>query len=262
MAESVSESPLITIVMPAYNAEKYLGEALDSALSQTYEAWQLLAVDDCSSDSTSLILEEYAAWDARIRFFRNPRNQGVSYARNKAMSAADSEWVAFLDSDDVWLPNKLELQMKCAETNDAAFLFTGTQYINSLGEASSYSLIPPERVSFGDLLKQNVISCSSVLVRKSAIEGLSMPGDSMHEDYAMWLDLLKRVGYAYAVQEPLLRHRLHSSSKSSNKFKALKMNINTYRYVGIGPVRSAYSTVCYALRNLSKYKSINAGFEG
>ncbi len=251
----------VSIIMPSYNCELYLREAIDSVLAQTYKDFQLIIIDDCSTDNSLSIAKRYAAEDTRILLAKNPQNMGVSETRNRAIGLATGEWIAFIDSDDVWLPDKLEKQLDCARSRDNIFTFTGTQYIDATGKSSSYSLIPPEEINFNELLKQNVISCSSVLVKKSALEGLKMEGDEMHEDFALWLQVLKKTGRAYSVREPLLKHRLHSGSKSSNKRKAVRMNLNTYKYVGVKPLKAMTSCAIYIYRNLRKYKAINEGFE-
>lgn len=254
-----AKAPRVSIVMPVYNSEKYVGIAIDSVLSQTMPEWELIIVDDASTDASRTIIQQYSH-DSRVVILINEMNQGVSESRNKAICAASAEWVAFLDSDDEWLPDKLEKQFAAAEEFGAGFVFTGTQYSDTTGNRSSYCLVPNEKVSFKDLLKQNVISCSSVLIRKDLLDGLRMPGDEMHEDYAMWLKVLKRIDYALAVREPLLIHRIHRESKSSNKGRALMMNMNTYKYVGVSPFRALYSTMFYVSRNLDKYRKIDAGF--
>lgn len=253
---------LVSVVMPVYNSSEFLRQSIQSVLCQTYDKWCLIIVDDCSTDDSFDIAREAASNDSRIIVLRNEKNRGVSYSRNRAIAASTGTWVAFLDSDDLWEPCKLELQLDCALRNDSSFVFSGTAYINASGRRSSFELKPPYRVSFDELLKQNVISCSSALLKRELLLGVEAPGDESHEDFAMWLSVLRKVDYAYAVTEPCTIHRLRVGSKSSNKASAFFMNLNTYKFAGVAPLKALSSTLSYVVRNAKKYRLINEGFAG
>jgi glycosyltransferase involved in cell wall biosynthesis len=249
-------NPLISVIMPVFNVEKYIREAVDSVLAQTYENWQLVIVDDCSSDSTLAVLDEYR--DPRITVYRNEKNRGTSFSRMRAVSEAAGDWVAFLDGDDRWAPEKLQKQVLLMNrVTDPVLLFTGSAFMNDEGKMLDYVMEVPERITYRELLKQNLISCSSVLVRKDMVRRHSFPDIPMiHEDFAVWLGILKEVRYAYGVNEPLLIYRLARNSKSSNKMKAARMNWNTYRYAGVPLPLAAGSMVSYTLRGLKKYSRL------
>jgi glycosyltransferase involved in cell wall biosynthesis len=249
---------MVTIIMPAYNCEKYLRSAVASVKAQTYPDWTLFIIDDCSTDNTDSLAEELATTDDRIKAFHNERNSGVAKTRNWGVKRATSEWIAFLDSDDMWEPDKLEKQIKLSEEVTAAkLLFTGSGFINESGEKIDYVLHVPERINRKELLKQNLISCSSVLVRRNLMLKYPMPEEGMmHEDFVSWLGILKEEKYAYGIDEPLLIYRRSEGSKSGNKAKAAKMNWNTYRYVGLNPVKAAYYMCWYAARGISKYRNL------
>ena len=255
------EKGLVSIVMPAFNAAAFISESIDSVLRQTYRDWELIIVNDCSSDSTSDIVRGYREQDPRIIILTNDRNQGVSMTRNRGVREAKGDWIAFLDSDDLWTPDKLERQMRLLHNGEENgempdLVFTGSAFIDSSGRPASYCLEVPKRISYHELLKQNLISCSSVLVRKELVLKYPMEHDDMHEDYAVWLQILKNGGHAYGINHPLLIYRLSQSSKSGNKKKAAAMTYKVYRFMGLNPVQSFYYFCWYAYRNMKKYYAI------
>ena len=153
--------PKISIITPAYNCEKYLSEAVESVLKQTWEDWELLIIDDCSKDKTYECMQKLARQDKRIRVFQNEHNSGSAATRNYGVRQATGEWVAFLDSDDLWREEKLEKQMAVIEKNpEASFLFTGSAFIEDDGMTIAHVLHVPQRINRRKLLGQNVISCS------------------------------------------------------------------------------------------------------
>lgn len=252
-----NDLPLVSIVVPAYNAEKYISQTLDSILAQTYENYEVLAVDDCSGDTTWAILQAYAARDSRLRLLKNEKNSGVSKTRNLAVEAARGEFIAYLDSDDIWEKNKLEQQVRLLrERPDSAIIYTGSAFIDCEGRRASYVMPVPETMSYKELLKQNRISCSSVLVRREYMLKYKMEGDNMHEDYAVWLRMLRDGAKAYGINQPLLIYRVSASSKSGNKFHAAGMTYKAYKFVGLGFFHRLYCMCFYVKRSISKYKHI------
>ena len=247
---------LVSIVMPAYNCEKYVVEAINSILAQTYRNWELLVLDDGSKDNTLRIIEEFSQKDSRIKALPNGKNMGVSATRNRGIELASGDWIAFLDSDDMWEPFKLEKQFQVVEKKSAEFLFTGASYINEEGEPFKGIFEVPEKVTYKKLRNQNVISCSSVLVKKKYFENIKMEKDEMHEDYAVWLRILKLGVTAYGVNEPLLIYRISRNSKSGNKMKTVKMTYKVFRFIGINPIGSAYYMANHVLGAARKYRNI------
>ena len=249
---------MVAIIMPAYNCEKYMRSAVESVKAQTYTDWTLFIIDDCSTDRTRILAEELAETDERIVVKHNKKNTGVAKTRNRGVREADSEWIAFLDSDDLWRPDKLEKQIKLSEKiSTANLIFTGSGFIKENGEKINYILHVPEKINRKELLKQNLISCSSVLINRDLMLKYPMPEKEMiHEDFASWLRILDEEEYAYGIDEPLLIYRRSESSKSGNKAKAAKMNWNTYRNVGISPVKAAYYMCWYLIKGLMKYRHL------
>lgn len=252
-----AEAPLVSIVMPAYNAVRTLPTAVESVLAQTCGDFELLIVDDCSSDATAAAAEGYAARDGRVRFLKNPRNMGAAEARNAGVGAARGLWVAFLDSDDAWTADKLEKQLRRAAESGGSFIFTGSAFMDAEGNRKIGVLHVPTSVTYGKLLKQNVISCSSVLIKRELIKGYPMAGERLHEDFAVWLKILRDGETAWGVDEPLLIYRQSAGSKSGNKWEAAKMTYRVYRYVGIGRFPAVWFWLCYVRRSLKKYSRIH-----
>lgn len=247
---------LVSIVMPAYNCEMYITEAINSVIDQTYSNWELLVIDDGSKDNTLQAINELADKDSRIKSIPNEKNIGVSATRNRGIDLASGEWISFLDSDDMWHPSKLEKQLKVVSKKSAEFIFTGASYINEEGLPFKGTFNVPEQITYKRLRKQNVISCSSVLVKKKYFKNIKMEKDEMHEDYAVWLRILRLGVIAYGVDEPLLIYRISKDSKSGNKLKTVKMTYKVFRFIGINPIGSAYFMTRHVLASIGKYRRI------
>ena len=257
---------MVSVIIPSYNSEKYIGETLTSVCAQTYSDFEVLVMNDCSQDRTAEIVEKYARKDPRIHLINLPGNKGVSHARNQGVGMASGEWIAFLDSDDMWTKDKLEKQLELQKSlrekepsiEDPKFLFTGSSFIDENGDPLASLLHVPEHVNFSELLKQNIISCSSVLIRRSLMQKYPMPcSDQFHEDFATWLTILKNEKIeAYGLDEPLLIYRVTRSSRSGNKCKAACMTFRAYRYIGLSVTKSLRSWLVYSFRSLRKYAKI------
>lgn len=247
---------MVSIIMPAYNAEKTLAIAVRSVLAQTYKEFELIIINDCSKDKTPELIQELMREDSRIRAFDNEKNSGVSITRHRGVEVAMGEWLAFLDSDDAWTPDKLEKQIALQKKTGAELLFTGSSFINADGEKIDAILHVPEQIGYKMLLKQNLVSNSSVMIRKSLYQKYESMGDNMHEDFTCWLKVLRSGKIAYGLDEPLLIYRLSPTSKSGNKVKAAKMNWNTYRAIGLNVFQAAYYEAWYVVKGLLKYRKL------
>ena len=248
----------VSVIMPAYNSETTISRAVDSVLGQTHALLELILVDDCSTDKTREIMEQYAKRDPRVRVVQNKENCGVSLSRSHGIEEAKYNWICFLDSDDFWRAEKLERQLDVLEKDGEAVLcFTASAFIDDAGHSSDYILHAPEKVTFQELLYQNVISCSSVMVRRDWIKKCPVFRDKwIHEDYACWLTILKEVPYALGVDEPLLIYQVSADSKSGDKKKAVLMQLKTYRHIGLPLWKTAVCFTGYLFRGLRKHMSI------
>lgn len=247
----------VSVVMPVYNASRFLRESIDSVLRQTYTDFELILVNDCSNDDSLDIMQEYFEKDSRVLVFSNEENKGVSYTRNFGVNQASGEYIALIDSDDMWTDNKLEKQLKLvSDYPDTAICFTGSAFVDTNSIKSDFVFNVPVFVDYKTLLKQNVISCSSVLIKKELLKKYPMAHDNMHEDFAVWLSVLKNGGIARGINEPLLIYRVDRNSKSGNKFKSLKMGYRVYKYMGINFFMRCYYMMSYIVRGIKKHGSI------
>ena len=247
-------NPFISIIMPVFNGEKTISNSIQSVLNQTYKNWELILIDDGSSEQTISIIQSYIHQDSRIIFLQNRQNLGVSYTRNKGIAKSSGNWIAFLDSDDQWHPDKLKKQVHVIQKNsDVDLVYTGSSFIHPSGKRSEYILQVPKTISYHTLLKQNIISCSSVLIRKKLAQRYPMKRDEMHEDYAVWLQILRDGYYAYGINEPLLWYQLSNNSKSGDKKKAAVMTFKVYRFMGLNGLQIFYYLSFYIFKNLKKY---------
>ncbi len=248
------EFGLISVIMAAYNAEKTIAQAIESVLSQTYSNIELIVVNDCSQDHTTEVIRSFI--DPRVRLIENKLNMGVSLTRHAGILAAKGEWIAILDSDDMWTADKLEKQIRMQERTKAELLYTGSAFINEDGSHINWTLHVPETLEYRDLLKQNLLSNSSSLVKKELFLQNETMNDGLHEDFACWLKVLKNGRKAYGIDEPLLIYRLSASSKSGNKLHAARMNWNTYRAVGLNIFSAFYYMALYTINGLRKYRHL------
>lgn len=213
--------------MPAYNAEKTIAESIDSVINQTYDNWELLITDDCSTDSTLSIIQHYSNIDKRICVLKNHTNLGVAKTRNVSIVNSKGNFIAFLDSDDLWHPTKLEKQIKLFNdgwnvicSNYTTFADEGMQEIQ---ERRS-----PSIVTYSDMLKSNFIGNLTGAYNCKALGKIEQKKIG-HEDYVMWLNILVKAQKAYCIQEPLAKYRLSNNSLSSNKLEAIKWQWLIYR---------------------------------
>lgn len=252
------EEPLISVVMPSYNTENYISKAIQSVLNQSYKNLELIIIDDCSIDKTRQIVEEYCKKDKRVKAYFNQKNSGVSYSRNFGIEKAKGSWIAFLDSDDMWEEEKLKKQINLLVQKQMKpiLIYTGSAFIDENGIPYKYVMEVPETVRYKELLKQNVISCSSVLIKREIISSIKMENDNMHEDFVVWLKVLRNYDIcAYGVNEPLLVYRMSSNSKSGNKFKAAKMTYMVYKHMNLNFIKRNYYMLHYVIRSIIKYKN-------
>lgn len=251
-----NHSKLVSIIMPAYNAEKTLSQAIRSVLAQTWQDFELIIIDDCSTDGTKALAQSFCEKDSRVRLLSNEQNSGASVTRHNGITQARGQWLAFLDSDDAWAPDKLGKQMQTQKQHNADLIFTGSAFMDHESAPKSWTLHVPDTISYRKLLKQNLISNSSVVVRRDRYLECECLSEGLHEDFVCWLRMLRGGALARGIDEPLLIYRLSPHSKSGNKLKAAKMNWNAYRAAGLGIPEAAYYMAFYAVNSLRKYRNL------
>ncbi|NMH75169.1 glycosyltransferase family 2 protein [Bacillus sp. RO2] len=224
-------SSLVSVITPSYNAEKFIAATIESVRTQTYTNWEMIIVDDCSKDTTREILKEYAALDPRIKPIFLEENSGAAVARNTALKAAQGDYVAFLDSDDLWVPDKLEKQLAFMQKNDYAFSFTAYNLMDEDGKPLDKVIDVPKQIDYKGLLKNTIIGCLTVMIDTRKVEPLQMPLIRTRQDFALWLKVLRQGHIAYGMQEPLANYRIVEGSISSNKLKTAKRNWYVYREI-------------------------------
>lgn len=247
------KSPLVTVILPAYNAEPYIAEAIRSVLAQTYRNWELLILDDCSTDRTAEIAEEFEKADPRIRLIRNLQNEGAAGTRNRGLDLARGEWVALLDSDDRWHRDKLEKQLAMARKTDADILYCSYAMIDGNGAHRSDFLVPGT-TSYETMLRVCVLSCTTVLLSGRIVATHRFPLNCYHEDYAFWLMLLREGYRAVACRDVLADYRVLRESRSGNKLKAAGNRWKIYRETEKLPLLKSVGCFCaYMYYGLVKY---------
>lgn len=248
-------APAVSVVMPAYNAERFIWETINSVISQTYTDWELWVIDDCSTDSTREIVEELASQDSRINLVRNEKNVGVADTRNRGFDLCNGRYVALLDSDDVWFPDKLDRQMRLAEETGADIIYCSYKMIDEHGRPVCDDFIVPEIEDFDSCLVRSVISCSTALLSREITDKYRFNKDYYHEDLVLWLELL-RYGYAArGVTEVIAAYRLLDSGRSSKKLRTALNRWRVYRkYLKLSIPKSVKSIVKYATLGIKKYQ--------
>lgn len=241
---------MISIVVPVHNAEKFIHQTINSVIAQTYQDWELILVDDCSTDLSFEILESYAQQDKRIRPIVMKENQGAALTRNRGIREARGEYLAFLDADDVWKPEKLEIELEFMKQNHFAFVFTGYEFADENAIGTGRVVHVPTTLSYKQALKNTTIFTSTVLFDRSQIaaELLMMP-NVKSEDSATWWQILRNGTVAYGLDQNLVLYRRSSQTLSSNKMEAVRRIWYLYRKVEhLSFINSCYNFVGYAFR--------------
>lgn len=248
----ITNTPLVSVIMPAYNCEKYIKKSLDSVLIQNIPL-EIIIINDCSQDQTENVILHYSKEHPEIRYFKNETNLGASGSRNRAVKLARGKYIAFLDSDDWWEPDKLKMQLELIKKTNCVLCSTARALVTPDGSPMNKIIPVVEKITYKELLKHNCINCSSVLLLREVALEFPMEHEDSHEDYITWLKILKKYGKACAVNEPLLNYRLSTSGKSGSKFKSAKMTFKVYRYMGFGVFKSFFCFCSYAIHGILKY---------
>lgn len=251
----------VSIIMPTFNSEKYIEDAIASVTAQTYTDWELLIVDDASLDRTVEVAKRYADSDKRISVFRLNINGGPAQARNVGLQHASGEFVAFLDSDDLWMPEKLEKQLDYIDsikTTDEKCLFCCTAYelINENGTSRNVVVRPPEIIGYWKaLFLGNPIGNLTALYNRKKIGDIQVPLIRKRNDFALWLIILRQSYKCYGMQDVLAKHRVRKGSVSANKLALIKYQWELYRHVERQPLVVSF----WAMISLFIVKGIGLG---
>lgn len=240
----------ISVVLPLFNARKTISRSVLSVQSQTMKDWELIVVDDCSTDSSIAIVEELAKNDARIKILRLDSNSGAAVARNVGIREAQGRYISFLDSDDSWLPEKLEKQLNFIRKTGASFVFSAYRKVDELGRFIE-TMGVPKKVSYHTLLKSCVIGCLTAMYDTHVFGKVEMPLIRKRQDLGLWLKLLKFTDYAYGQNEVLAEYTVRKGSISSDKKSASYFQWKLYRDIeNLSFPKASYYFIHYATRGI------------
>lgn len=240
--------PLVSIITPAWNASRTISDTIASVQAQTLPDWEILVVDDCSTDKTAEIVEDIARSDGRIRLIRQQENGGPALARQVALDHASGRFVAFLDSDDLWLPPKLERQIAFMQEREAALSYTAFRRISEDGQRIGRIHSVPATLTYRELLANTAIACLTAMIDRK-VAGEIRIENVPYDDFALWLSILKRGHVAYGLQEDLARYRVRVGSVSSRPLRSAGWVWDIYRKVErLSFAEAAFCLGCYGLR--------------
>lgn len=239
---------LVSVIMPTYNCGKFIAESIDSVLKQTVKDWELVIVDDCSTDNTVEVLKPYLAAHVNIRYHCLEKNGGPAAARTEAIRMAKGRYLAFLDSDDLWAPDKLEKQIAFMEKNGAAFSCTAYEEMDEAGNSLRVVSTPPKKTDYRKMLRlSNPIGNLTVMYDQEKLGKYAVPPIRKRNDFALWLQILKDEQYCWGMPEVLGRYRIRANSVSSNKASQVKYHWQLYHEIEkLGFVRSCWALGCWA----------------
>lgn len=244
---------LVSIITPVYNAERFIAETIKSVKMQTYDNWEMILVDDVSSDNSEKIIKEFQEKDKRIKYVKLNENSGAAVARNIGIEKAKGRYIAFLDSDDLWKREKLQKQIQFMKENDYGFTFTSYELMKEDGTKLDKMVKVPNKIDYNGLLKNTIIGCLTVIVDRDKVGDFKMPLIRKGQDTATWLSILKNHNYAYGLNEILGEYRVVNGSISSNKIGALKRTWRIYREVEhLNLAKSCFVFSCYVINAIKK----------
>lgn len=245
-------NPLVSIIMPCYNAERYIAQSIESVLAQTYQEWELLITDDCSTDKSVEIIKRYCEQDGRINLLIN-EHKGIAETRNASIARAKGRFLAFLDNDDLWKPEKLEKQISYMFEKGIGFSYTSYELIDKDGLLKNRVIQTQGVIDYKKYLRNTIIGCGTVMIDSDVVGHFSMPINDTSDDMAAWLKILRKGFMAYPFNEVLLQYRVTGKSASSNKYKASRDVWRVYRKnERLSLVKSVFYFSCYAFNAVKK----------
>lgn len=247
---------LVSIIIPVYNSEKYLGKTLDSVFKQTYKNFEVIIVDDCSKDGSKDIINQYIMkFPNYIVYKKNEKNSGVARSRNEAILLAKGQYIAFIDSDDIWLPNKLNKQIELLEKNrDCPMSYAKISIIDKNDQILKDNCAIKKSISYNFLLRNTMIATSSVIINRNIVKDIVMPERKSAEDYSLWLSILKKYGNALGILETQVLYRKHNESISSSKLGEIKYFYDVQvKDQNINKIYAGFNTIFYILNAVKKH---------
>ena len=235
---------LVSIITPSYNSANFIIETIESIIAQTYTNWELLITDDCSSDNSYSIINDYAIKDKRIKLFQLTKNSGAGVARNNSIKEAKGDYIAFCDSDDCWLPEKLEKQLEFMEQNNSTFSYTSYFTCEEDGTPKG-KIIAPLKISYFDLICNDNMGCLTTMYNAKVLGKHFMPTIRKRQDWGYKLIIIQKSKCAHGMKECLAKYRLRNDSLSANKMGLVKYNINVYKEVLHFSTLKAYLTFMF-----------------
>lgn len=239
---------LVSVIMPTYNCGKFIAESVESVIHQTVQDWELQIVDDCSTDNTKEVLKPYLEKYPNIHYYCLPKNGGPAVARTEAMKRVTGKYIAFLDSDDLWMPDKLEKQIQYMEQTGVAFSCTAYEQMDEQGNSLHIACIPPEKTTYNKMLRlSNPIGNLSVMYDQSKLGKYEVPPIKKRNDFALWLKILHDTPYCAGMPEVLARYRIRANSVSSNKLGQAKYHWQLYREIEqMNLFKAGWAMACWA----------------
>lgn len=249
-----TETPLVSVIIPVYNAERYLEQTVRSVQAQTITDMEILLVDDCSTDGSAVIMRRLAAEDQRIRLLMSSCNQGVATTRNIAIKNSRGTYLAFLDADDLWYPDKLRLQLALAVRENVEIVYCSYDIIDENSTPCRSAFIVSNETNLERTMWCSEISCSTALIRRDAMAGIEFSEVQYHEDLVMWITLLEDGCRAKGVREVLAAYRQSTGSRSSNKLESARNRWKVFKNVAHLPMyKRLYYFLRYAFAGAIKY---------
>ncbi len=246
---------LVSVIMPTYNCGVFIARSIESVLSQTYKNWELIIVDDCSADNTREVVEAYMANDPRIKYHILQENSGAAVARTTAMKLAEGSYMAFLDSDDIWMPDKLEKQIAWMQENCYAFSCTAYEQIDENDGLLGKVIKTVKKTDYSRLLLDCPVGNSTVVYDVEKMGKFEVPNIRKRNDDALWLQMLKKEKYIWGMPDTLMKYRIRKNSISSNKLKVIKYHWILYREIEhLNVFRSAFHVFWWCVIKVLRIK--------
>lgn len=247
---------LVSIITPTFNSANYIAETIQSVQNQTYLHWELIIVDDGSTDHTISIIQEIQKVEPRIQLIRQEKNVGPAITRNKGIELAKGNYLTFLDADDLWFSNFIENSINTIEKTKIPFVFSSYRRSDEVLNFVYSDFIVPQKVTYSDILKTNSISCLTAFLDIEVLGKKFMPIIHKRQDMGLWLQYLKEIPYAYGIQEPKAIYRIRKNSLSRKKSDLIKYQWQFYRKVEkLSVIHSAYYMMHWMVRGFLKYRN-------